>query len=64
MQPLARRYSVWPVRDAELNNLCKLRESRPNEYLRVKAATLPKRLETEPAQRPVEELTDEELDFG
>ena len=45
----ARRYSVWPVRDAELNNLCKLPESRPSEYLQVVAVTLPKRFETGPA---------------
>ena len=41
--------------------IAKVRESRPHEYLRVIAATLPKRLETEPADRPLEKLTDEEL---
>jgi hypothetical protein len=41
--------------------IAKVRENRPHEYLRVIAATLPKRLETEPADRPLEELTDEEL---
>jgi hypothetical protein len=41
--------------------VAKVRESRPHEYLRVIAATLPKRLETEPADRPLELLSDEEL---
>lgn len=41
--------------------IAKVRENHPHEYLRVIAATLPKRLETEPADRPLEELTDEEL---
>ena len=41
--------------------IAKVRESRPHEYLRVVAATLPKRLETEPDNRPLEKLTDEEL---
>ena len=41
--------------------IAKVRENRPHEYLRMIAAALPKRLETEPADRPLEELTDEEL---
>ena len=36
--------------------IAKVRESRPHEYLRVIAATLPKRLETEGADRPLEKL--------
>ena len=32
---------------------------RPHEYLRVIAATLPKRLEKEAADRPLERMTDE-----
>ena len=38
-----------------------VRGSRPHDYLRVIAATLPKRLETELADRPLERMTDEEL---
>ena len=38
----------------------KVRETRPHDYLRVIAATLPKQFETAPA-KPVEELTDAEL---
>ena len=41
--------------------IAKVRESCPHEYLRVIAATLPKRLETEPDNRPLELLTVEEL---
>ena len=41
--------------------IAKVRENRPHEYLRVIAATLPKRLETETADRPLERMTDEEL---
>jgi hypothetical protein len=41
--------------------IAKVRESRPHEYLRVIVATLPKRLETEPPDRPLELLSDEEL---
>ena len=41
--------------------IAKVRETRPNEYLRVVAATLPKRHETESADRPLERMTDEEL---
>jgi hypothetical protein len=41
--------------------IAKVRESRPHEYLRVIASALPKRLETEPDNRPLELLSDEEL---
>ena len=41
--------------------IAKVRETRPHEYLRVVAATLPKRLETELADRPLERMTDAEL---
>jgi hypothetical protein len=41
--------------------IAKVRESRPHEYLRVIASALPKRLETEPDNRPLELLTDEAL---
>ena len=41
--------------------IAKVRESRPHECLRVIASALPKRLETEPYDRPLELLTDEEL---
>jgi hypothetical protein len=41
--------------------IAKVRESRPHEYLRVKASALPKRLETETDNRPLELLSDEEL---
>ena len=41
--------------------IAKVRESRPHEYLRVIASALPKRLETEPDNRPLELLTVEEL---
>lgn len=45
----------------EQDVIAKVRESRPHDYLRVIAATPPKRLETESADRPLERLTDEEL---
>jgi hypothetical protein len=38
----------------------KVRETRPHDYLRVIAATLPKQFEME-STKPVEELTDAEL---
>jgi hypothetical protein len=38
----------------------KVRETRPHDYLRVIAATLPKQFEIEPV-KPVKELTDAEL---
>ena len=41
--------------------IAKVRERRPHEYLRVIASALPKRLETEPDNRPLERLTEEEL---